>query len=108
MAEEEKDTPTTVVPNPYSTTRFRIILDDIHDRAMAILAVNREREARGNTPWFRQEPTEWIMQMMRRLQTVSRAIMDYKEVRQGFIDIAAYALIAIGYGDQLNEEVQKH
>lgn len=92
-------------PDPHNQLGFDNIMLTIRMRAGAILLGMRM----GKTPnWIEQEPTEWVMMLMTLMKGCSRAIMNYRDLRKGFIEMAACLLICINFMDQIMDDKQKH
>lgn len=100
MAEEESTSqPNQFEPvNPFDQSGFDGIMLEIRMKAGALLLNIRDKR----TPnWIEKEPTEWVMLLLTLVRACSRAIMNYRELRKGFIEIAAVCLCCANFGDQL-------
>jgi hypothetical protein len=85
-------------PNPYETSRFMSLLEEIRAEAGVRLANNRGKLV---DAWYEKVPTEWVTQIMLCLRHCAQHINDYREFRKGLIKAAAFCLISLNHGDQL-------
>lgn len=82
--------------DPFDQSKFEDICLEIRMRAGAILLNIRS----GRTPnWIAKGPPEWVMLMLILTRGLSRAIMNYRELRKGFVEVAAVLVICISVGD---------
>lgn len=92
-------------PDINDQSRFTAINLEINMRAGRILLAIREERT---SNWVAQEPTEWVMLIMTLLKGISRRIADYRELRKGFVEIAASCLIIINFADQVFDDHQQN
>lgn len=84
--------------DPFDQTKFEAISIEIRMRAGAILLNVRNGKT---SNWIIKDPPEWVMLILTLTRGCSRAILNYRELRKGFVEIAAVCLICVSFGDEV-------